>query len=91
MLKKKIFSIKKYYFDIDLYKSEFYFHEQSDNEILKIIDNINNYYNEINLDGDIKLKAFSLSQEILTAYHKKKLKILKNIMIIYIQEQLIIM
>ena len=90
-VKKKIFSIKKYYFDIDLYKSEFYFHEQSDNEILKIIDNINNYYNEINLDGDIKLKAFSLSQEILTAYHKKKLKILKNIMIIYIQEQLIIM
>ena len=73
-VKKKIFSIKKYYFDIDLYKSEFYFHEQSDNEILKIIDNINNYYNEINLDGDIKLKAFSLSQEILTAYHKKKTK-----------------
>ena len=73
-VKNKIFSIKKYYFDIDLYKSEFYFHEQSDNEILKIIDNINNYYNEMNLDGDIKLKAFSLSQEILAPYHKKKTK-----------------
>ena len=45
----------------------------------------------MNLDGDIKLKAFSLSQEILAPYHKKKLKKLKNIMIIYIQEQLIIM
>ena len=53
-VKNKIFSIKKYYFDIDLYKSEFYFHEQSDNEILKIIDNINNYYNEFRWRHKIK-------------------------------------
>ena len=77
-IKNKIFSVKKYYFDVDLYKREFYFHEQSDNEILKIIDNINNYYNEMNLDGDIKLKAFNLSQEILTPYHKKKADELEN-------------
>ena len=77
-VRNKIFSVKKYYFDIDLYKREFYFHEQSDNEILKIIDNINNYYNEINLNGGIKLKAFHLSQEILTPYHKKKIKELEK-------------
>jgi len=77
-VKNKIFSIKKYYFDTDLYKKEFYFHEQSDNEILKIINNINNYYNEMNLDGDIKIKAFTWSQEILTSYHKAKTKKLEK-------------
>ena len=73
-IKNKIFSIKKYYFNIDLYKNEFYFHEQTNNEILKIIDNINNYYNEMNLDSFIKIKALSISQEILGPYHENKTK-----------------
>ena len=75
-VKNKIFSVNKYYFNHKYYKKLFYFNEQANNEILKIIDNINNYYNEINIDGDIKLKAVNLSQEILKPYHSKQIKYL---------------
>ena len=73
-VKNKIFSVNKYYFNHEYYKKLFYFNEQVNNEILKIIDNINNYYNEINIDGDIKLKALNLSQEILKPYHEKQIE-----------------
>ena len=74
----KIFSVNVYYFNHEYYNKTFYFNEQANNEILKIIDNINNYYNEMNLDGDIKLKALNLTQEILKPYHEKNIKNLDN-------------
>ena len=73
-IKNKLFSIKIYYFDFEHYNKAFYFHEQINNEILNIIDNINNYYNEMNMDGDIKIKALNLVQEILKPYHDKKIE-----------------
>ena len=59
LIKRKI-SFNKYYFYNDLYKELFYFQEQINENILEIIDIINDYYNEINLDGDIKIKAMNL-------------------------------
>ena len=70
----KLFSVNVYYFNQEYYNKTFYFHEQINNEILKLIDNINNYYNEIKLDGDIKIKALNLAQDILKPYHEKKIK-----------------
>ena len=40
----QIKSIKKYYFDSDLYKFNFYYINQCSDEIYKISDNINNYF-----------------------------------------------
>ena len=77
-IQNKIFSVNKYYFNHEYYNKIFYFNEQANNEILKIIDNINNYYNELNIDGDIKLKALNLSQEILKPYHEKLIKDFDN-------------
>ena len=51
---------------------------QINEEILKIIDIINDYYNEINLDGKIKVNAINIAQKILEPYHKKKIKDLDN-------------
>ena len=77
-IKKKLLSLNKYYFDIELYKNNLYFIEQSYNEILHFSNNINNYYNELNLDGDLKIKAFTIAEKELTPYHKKKIKDLDN-------------
>ena len=74
----KLLSINTYYFDNNLYKKNFYYIEQINNEIKRIIDNINNYYNTVNLDRDIKLKALDLSQKILEPFHNKKIKDLDN-------------
>ena len=70
----KLFSVDVYYFNQEYYNKTFYFHEQMNNEILKLIDNINNYYNELKLDGDLKIKALNIAQEILKPYHEKKIK-----------------
>ena len=72
-IKNKLISINKYYFDTDIYNNQFYFIEQTNNEILKFIDNINNYYNDLNLDGELKLKAFSIAESELTPYHNNKI------------------
>ena len=66
---QQIKSIDKYYFDTDLYKNNFYYIEQSSNEIYKISDNINNFYNNLNLDGKIKINAIELSTQTLMEYN----------------------
>ena len=71
---KKIFSVNYYYFNHEYYNKTFYFNEQANNEILRIIDNINNYFNEINLNSGIKIKAVNLTQAILKPYHNQKIK-----------------
>ena len=73
-VKDKIFSINITYLNNEYYNKTFYFNEQINNEILKIIDNINNFYHELNLDTDIKIKALNLTPEILQPYHNKKIK-----------------
>ena len=73
-VKNKIFSINVYYFNHEYYNKTFYFNEQVNNEILKIINNINNFYTELNMEVDIKIKAINLTREILKLYHDKKMK-----------------
>ena len=77
-VKNKLLTLNKYYFDIELYKNNLYFIEQSYNEILNLSNNINNYYNELILDGDLKIKAYTIAEKELTPYHKKKITDLDN-------------
>ena len=70
---QKILSINSYYFNNELYKNHFYLIEKINEEIYKIIDNINNYYNEMILI-DIQIKAANLSLEILKPYNQAKEK-----------------
>ena len=48
----KILSINKYYFNKTIYDNNFYLIEQSNKEALNLIDNINNYFNELNLNNE---------------------------------------
>ena len=75
---QKILSINSYYFNNELYKNHFYLIEQINEEIYKIIDNINNYYNEMILI-DIQIKAAHLSLEVLKPYNQAKEKELNNL------------
>jgi hypothetical protein len=74
---KTILSINEFYFNDELYVENFYFIHQINDEIYKIIDNINNYYNEIIL-YDIKVKSVFLSKEELKEYNDKKEKELEQ-------------
>ena len=74
---KKISSIKKYYFNNELYKNNFYFIEQINNEIYKIISNIHNYFNDI-IINEINVKSANLSLEILKPYNEQKEKNLEK-------------
>ena len=49
---KKI-SLNIYFLDNELYKDNFYYIEQVNNEIYKLSDNIKNYFNEIKLQMEI--------------------------------------
>jgi len=68
---QKILSINSYYFNNELYKNHFYLIKQINEEIYKIIDNINNYYNEMTLIN-IQIKAANLSLEVLKPYNQAK-------------------
>jgi len=74
---KKISSIKKYYFNNELYKNNFYFIEQINNEIYKIISNIYNYFNDI-IINEINVKSSNLALEILKPYNEQKEKNLEK-------------
>ena len=74
---KKVLSIKKYYFNNELYKNNFYFIDQINNEIYKIISNIHNYFNEI-IINEINVKSANLSLEILKPYNEQKEKYLEK-------------
>ena len=74
---QKVKSINSYYFNNELYKRHFYLMEQIKEEIYKIIDNINNYYNEMKLI-DLQIKTSKLSLEVLEPYNKAKEDILNN-------------
>ena len=59
-INKKIDAIKKYYFN-DTYIDEFYKLEIREKEIYKFADNINNYFNEMILESDIKSTILKIS------------------------------
>ena len=69
----KILSINKYYFNKQLYANIFYLIEQSNKEALRIIDNINNYFNELNLNNELKLNALKLIEDILGPINEENL------------------
>ena len=71
-IKEKIISINKFYFNHELYKNNFYFFEQIDDEIMKLIDYYNNYFNEL-FDGNLINKAIELVTQIIEPYQKKKI------------------
>ena len=75
-VKDKLFSINISYLNSDYYNKAFYFNQQINNEIIDIIDNINNYYNPIIINSDIKPKAVNLTEKILQPLHEIKMKYL---------------
>ena len=60
----KILSINKYYFNKHLYDDIFYSIDQSNKEALNLIDNINNYFNEVNLNK-FKNKCFKFNRRYI--------------------------
>ena len=64
-------SINKYYFNNQLYDKIFYLIEQSNKEALNLIDNINNYFNEINLNKELKINALNIINDILGPINEK--------------------
>jgi len=73
----KLLSINKFCFDIELYKHNFYLFKQTEIEILKLLENINTYFNEI-FYNDIKVKAFQLISDTLYPYYNTKIKEFDN-------------
>ena len=76
---KQIKSINEYYFNTGLYINNFYYIKQCSDEIYKISDNINNYFNSLNLDARIKLNALELSANTLVEYNNNLTDIFSNI------------
>ena len=78
-VKNKLLSINEFFFSSEIYYKNFYFIKQTKNEILKIIDNINNYFSEINLNNDLKLNTFNLFQEELLPFHRSHMDNLEKL------------
>ena len=76
---KQIKSINEYYFNTDLYNNYFYYIKQCSDEIYKISDNINKYFNSLNLDVRIKLNAIELSTNTLVEFNNNLTDIFSNI------------
>ena len=68
-INNKLKSLNKYYFDSELYKDNFYYIEQANNEIQKLSDNINNYYNKLKLESEIKIKTMKLIDTLNDYYN----------------------
>ena len=68
-INNKLNSLNKYYFDSELYKDNFYYIDQANKEISKLSNNINNYYNNLKLEGEIKIKAIKLTNTLNDYYN----------------------
>ena len=77
-IENKIYSINKYYFNKDLFYNNFKFIEDIKKETLKIIENLDNYFNEINFMNKIKIEIFNIYNKTITPYHNKKIEELDN-------------
>jgi len=70
-VKSKLLLIKKYYFDSKQYSNNFYFITQVLSEILRQIDNIDQFYNDEIFNGKVKIYITNLVQNILVDYNIK--------------------
>ena len=68
-INNKLNSLNKYYFDSELYKDNFYYIEQANKEIYKLSNNINNYYNKLKLESEIKIKTIKLINTLNDYYN----------------------
>ena len=68
-INNKLNSLNKYYFDSELYQDNFYYIEQANKEIYKISNNINNYYNKLKLESEIKIKTIKLINTLNDHYN----------------------
>ena len=75
---EKILGINKYYFNKSLYDDIFYLIDQSNKEILHLIDNINNCFNETTLII-LKLNTSQLINDLLSPMNDKKLEQIDNL------------
>ena len=72
-------SINKYKLNSEIIKNNFYLIEKISNEIIAIIDNINNFFNEENFMMQIKLRAINIGTDIIMPYEENKEKELSNL------------
>ena len=77
-INEKINSINKYYFH-EINKENFYKFELIQREILAISNNINNYFNEMALDSNIKMTILNISLNEIPKYNKEKEKKLDDL------------
>ena len=76
-VKNKLLSINKFCFDIEIYKRNFYLFKQTEKEIIKLLGNVNTYFNEF-FYNDIKMKTFQLISDTLYPYYNAKIKEFDN-------------
>ena len=76
-IKSNVYSINKYFFDNELYKNNFYLVEQISNEINKLIEYFNNYFNEI-YETNLRINITSFITDIIIPYQDKKTKEFSN-------------
>jgi len=65
----KINSLNEHYFYSELYKGNFYYIEQVNKEIYRLSNNINNYYNDLKLESEIKIKTIKLINTLNDYYN----------------------
>ena len=76
---KKMKSIKKYNFNDEIIKNNFYLLEKIYEEIYVLTDNLNKFFNQNNFILKIKLFAMNIGTDIIKVYDEEKGKILSNL------------
>ena len=77
-INKKLQSIKKYYLN-EANNNNFYILDLIQEEISKLSKNINNYFNEMTLETDIKQMILTITLNEIPAFNKEKEKQLDNL------------
>ena len=77
-INKKIKSINKYYFN-EIKRDTFYKLDLIEQEIYRISDNINNYFNEMKLDSDIKTMILNIALKDIPEFNDVNMKKLDDL------------
>ena len=75
----KIKSIDTYYFNNELYTKYFYFLNLMNNDLYKLMNNFDNYFNDVRIESDIKTKIIQISLNEIQPYNEGKEKELENL------------
>lgn len=75
----KIKSIDTYYFNNELYTKYFYFLNLINNNLYKLLNNFDNYFNDVKIESDIKTKIIQISLNEIQPYNEGKEKELENL------------